>query len=57
MYILPLFSFSVFCRKLSFKQYEERKNAAEKIIAEAEQIDIIFKKHKSSIQVPDRRMI
>lgn len=42
----------VYFRKLTFKQYEERKNAAEKITAEAEQLELMFKKHKTSnIQV------
>lgn len=39
---------AILSRKLSFKQYEERKNAAEKIIKEAEELEQMFKKFKPS---------
>lgn len=39
---------AILYRKLVFKQYEERKNAAEKLIREAEQLELMFKKFKSS---------
>ena len=41
LYLLP--------RKLAFKQYEERKLAAEKIIKETQQLEQLFGKHKSPV--------
>ena len=40
-----------FNRKLAFKQYEERKLAAEKIIKETGQLEGLFGKHKASVSI------
>ncbi|WAR16407.1 EXOC3-like protein [Mya arenaria] len=37
--------------KLTFKQYEERKNAAEKMIKESEQLEFMFQKYKEDEEV------
>lgn len=48
--ILKEYLKAILSRKLSFKQYEERKNAAEKLIREAEQLQLMFKKFKTTKQ-------
>lgn len=42
---------AILSRKLAFKQYEERKIAAEKLVREAEQLEDLFRKFKTSTEL------
>ncbi|XP_052762929.1 exocyst complex component 3-like [Mya arenaria] len=49
--ILKEYLKAILSKKLTFKQYEERKNAAEKMIKESEQLEFMFQKYKEDEEV------
>lgn len=51
--ILKEYLKALLSRKLAFKQYDERRLAGEKLIKETEQLEILFKKYKSTISPTD----